>query len=368
MDQNLQNLIDALFLCIAMNIPAFIYGKAGIGKTSVVKTIAQSMDMVAEVILVSLRESTDFCGLPYIDQSAGIVRLAAPDWADRLSKGISKLLFLDELTAALARTQVACMRVLLEKVVGSLQLPPETRMVCAANGTEDSAGMNDIIAPLANRVCQIHWESDRKAWSDGMRNGFEVKTSATLPDDWQEERSAAAGLIVEFLNLYPELFESTKPGCDIQTGEAFATPRSWDMATWAFAGWRASKANLEVLSILVSGLVGTGPGIKFSKWVSELNMPNPEMLLADPYQVSKFLPSGRSDKVYSLLSTVASSVLRNNTVDRHFAALKIMSIAANSGFIDLSYPHVRRLIKSTPPGASAAIPDLAVFEPLMNAA
>jgi MoxR-like ATPase len=366
MNTHHQDLIDALALCIQAHIPVLLFGKPGIGKTSTITKIAEILQRQIEVVIASIREPSDFCGLPFVDKEKGCVNLASPGWAQRLCEYLDGILFLDELSAARPATQVACLRVVLEMIVGDLRLPRTTSIVAAANRTDDSAGMSDLISPLSNRFLHLSWSLDVDTWIEGMQNGFETNINTILPADWEDDLDASTVLITQFIKRFPHLLEQT-PADETKAGEAWASPRSWDIARRALTAWRAVNGRMDVLALLISGAVGSGPAINFTKWLQELDLPDPESLLNNPYSVVAFLPAGRSDKVYAVLSSVVSAVLRNNTVDRYYAGIKIMSLAGKS-FLDLAYPHVRRLLKNVPAGATTAIPELSVFDTLKNVA
>lgn len=74
--------LGALGVALAAGIPTILWGGPGEGKTSVVTATAEELDLHLEVVLASVREPTDFAGLPVVN--AGRVTLAPPDWVQRL--------------------------------------------------------------------------------------------------------------------------------------------------------------------------------------------------------------------------------------------------------------------------------------------
>src|SRR5205823_11964182 len=58
--------------------------------------------------------------------------------------------------------QAAMLRIVLERVVGDLELPPGVRVVAAANPPEQAADGWDLAPPLANRLVHLDWPVDAK--------------------------------------------------------------------------------------------------------------------------------------------------------------------------------------------------------------
>ena len=89
---------EALAVAVAARVPVMIWGAPGTGKSSVVRAIAEAEGMHSETVIASIREPSDFAGLPIVHN--GEVRFAPPSWAKRLHREGRGLLFLDELTTA----------------------------------------------------------------------------------------------------------------------------------------------------------------------------------------------------------------------------------------------------------------------------
>ena len=90
-----------------------------------------------ETVIASIHEPSDFSGLPIVgdDPAHQGVPMAPPDWAVRIARSGRGLLFFDELSSAPPAVQAALLRVVLERRVGSLDLPEQVRIVAAAEPT-----------------------------------------------------------------------------------------------------------------------------------------------------------------------------------------------------------------------------------------
>src|SRR3984957_5272722 len=115
--------VEALGVAVAARVPVLLWGAPGTGKTSVIRAMAEPVGCPCETVFPPTREPSDFAGLPVVVGDG--VRFAPPAWARRLAEAGRGLLFLDELSTAPPAVQAALLRVVLERVVGDLELPPE---------------------------------------------------------------------------------------------------------------------------------------------------------------------------------------------------------------------------------------------------
>src|SRR3954471_6329845 len=107
--------VDALAIGLVARVPMLLWGDPGTGKSSVVRALAADLGIPHEVVIASIREPSDFAGLPVV--ADGSVRFAPPSWARRLADEGRGVLFLDELSTAPPAVQAALLRVVLERTV-----------------------------------------------------------------------------------------------------------------------------------------------------------------------------------------------------------------------------------------------------------
>ena len=237
------------------------------------------MGWPCETVIASIREPSDFAGLPVV--VADGVRFAPPGWARRLAEAGQGLLFLDELSTAPPAVQAALLRVVLERVVGDLALPDDVAVVAAANPPEQAADGWDLSAPLANRLCHLTWEIDPRAVADGLAGGWAAPVVPALPGRWEAGLGLTRGLVAAFLHARPAL-ACAPPTDAASAGRGWPSPRTWDMAARLLAAADAAGAGDQARSALVRGSVGEGAGVEFLAWLAEMDLPDPEAVLADP--------------------------------------------------------------------------------------
>lgn len=319
--------------------PVLALGAPGIGKTTMMQSVAKSLDMHMETVIASLREPSDFGGLPIINGNT--VSLAIPDWAQALIDAKGGIAFFDELTTAPPAVQGACLRVIHESVVGRTHVP-NVSYVAAANPPEQAAGGWELAAPLANRFCHINWSVDQQGWIDGMLQGFPAPTFPRLSPNWQALFTETRAQVAGFIRSKPQLL-LVVPQNDAAAGKPWPSPRSWDMAARLMAANKAASAGPDSETMLVAGCVGEGVGIEFLNWRNALDLPDPETLLKNP---EKFEMPERGDRSFTILASVAAAVAQNVTKQRYLAAWTIFRIAAKKGQKDVAAASVRALAKA----------------------
>ncbi|MEW6152692.1 MAG: MoxR family ATPase [Actinomycetota bacterium] len=349
--------VEALGVAVAARVPVLLWGAPGTGKTSTIRAMADALGWPLETVIAAIREPSDFAGLPVV--TAGDVHMAPPRWAQRLAAAGHGLLFLDEISTAPPAVQAALLRVVLERVVGDLDLPPDVVVVAAANPPEQAADGWDLSAPLANRFCHLDWEVEPAVFAQGLVAGFEVPKVPVLPEGWEDRISYTRGLVAGFLGVRPGLAVDV-PTDAARSGRGWPSPRTWDMAARLWAAADAAGASTEAVTALVIGAVGEGAGVELLMWEIEMDLPDPEKVLADPEGFE--LPE-RGDRVHAVLASVAAAVAANPTLDRWLAGWKVLG-RAGEATPDVGAVAARALVKCRPPKAPAP-PEAKLFAPLL---
>lgn len=276
--------LEALTLAVAADLPVLLWGEPGIGKTAALTQLAATLDLPLTTVIASVHEPSDFSGLPVIgdDPAEQGVPMAPPDWAVRLVKAGRGLLFLDELSTAPPAVQAALLRLVLERRIGALRLPPGVRIVAAANPRSSAADGWELSAPLANRFVHLQWTHDHEVVVRGLGGTW---PRATLPRLDPEKLAGAVDFarraVCGLLSGRPGLVHRLPSG-EARRGGPWPSPRSWEMTQCLVAFATAAGASREVLSLLVRGTVGDGPGLELLASVDRMDLPDPELLLADP--------------------------------------------------------------------------------------
>ncbi|MEU6517710.1 MoxR family ATPase [Streptomyces sp. NPDC046978] len=326
--------LEALTLAVAADLPVLLWGQPGIGKTAALTQLSAALRLPLTTVIASVHEPSDFSGLPVVGTDPALqgVPMAPPDWAVRLVRAGKGLLFLDELSTAPPAVQAALLRLVLERRIGALQLPPGVRIVAAANPRSSAADGWELSPPLANRFVHLQWTHDHDVVIRGLGGTWPRATlprldPGALPDAVDLARRAVCGLLSARPGLVHRL-----PNSEARRGGAWPSPRSWEMALGLIAFATAAGSSREVLSLLVRGTVGDGPGLELLAAMDRMDLPDPETLLADPE--GAVLPE-RGDLRQAVLDGVVEAVRSRPERARWDAAWALLVRATETGAPDL---------------------------------
>ncbi|WP_037605946.1 AAA family ATPase [Streptacidiphilus rugosus] len=326
--------LEALTLAVAADLPVLLWGEPGIGKTAALTQLADALDLPLTTVIASVHEPSDFSGLPVVgdDPARQGVPMAPPDWAVRLVRAGRGLLFLDELSTAPPAVQAALLRLVLERRIGALRLPPGVRIVAAANPRSSAADGWELSPPLANRFVHLQWVHDHEVVVRGLGGTWPRATLPRLdPEQLGEAVAFARRAVCGLLTARPALVHRL-PSSEARRGGPWPSPRSWEMTLQLIAFATAAGASRDVLSLLVRGTVGDGPGLELLASLDRMDLPDPEDLLADPAGAA--LPE-RGDLRQSVLDAVVAAVRSRPERERWDAAWTLLVRAVETGAPDL---------------------------------
>ena len=181
-----------------------------------------------------------------------------------------------------------------------------------------------------------------------------------LPDGWQAEEILSRGLVAAFLHVRPAL-ACAPPSDAASAGRGWPSPRTWEMAARLMAAAGAAGTGDEARSALIRGAVGDGAGVEFLAWLVEMDLPDPEQVLADP---ASFRLPERGDRAYAALAAIAAAVAADPTPDRWTAGWQVLGLAADAA-PDVAAVAARVLARCRPDGA--ALPaEIHLFAPVLR--
>jgi len=231
----------------------FIWGAPGVGKSSIVRQVAQAKCLPVIDLRASLLDPTDLRGIPMIKDGQSV--WCPPSFLPKVSD-TPGILFLDEINAAPPLVQAALYQLILDRRVGEYVLPKGWKLIAAGNRREDKAVTFKLSSALANRFIHLSLEVDAGDWHE-----------------WAIQHSIDAHIIA-FIRMRPELLSQAVDG-----KEAFATPRSWEMASDVIREFGQPEDTIDILP----GIIGEGAAIEFLSFVkNSVALKDLEKIIASP--------------------------------------------------------------------------------------
>lgn len=191
------------------DVPSMIWGPPGIGKSDIAYQFATSMNAKLFELRANLFDPVDVRGgLKVVEQADGTYRTrygVPEDYPDTDYQG-AVVLFIDELPNAPKATQNALLQLLLNKRIGTYELPANTIILAAGNRAQDRAAVHEMPTPVRNRFAHYTLEPNVDDWVKwAMNHGVHDS-------------------ITSFIRMRPSLLHSTDG-----TDYAFPSPRTWTM-------------------------------------------------------------------------------------------------------------------------------------------
>ncbi len=274
-----------------LRMAVMLWGPPGVGKSSIVAQIADKHNFGFVDLRLSQLAPTDLRGLPVAQE--GLSRWFPPEFLPTSGEGI---LFLDEINMAPPTMQGMAQQLILDRRVGSYELPDGWFVWAAGNRKEDRASVFDMPAPLANRFLHLEIEPDLEAF---------------------KHYAFHAGLherILAFLAFRPQLLHALDT-----KHPAWPSPRSWEMASHLL------KANLDIAPV-----VGVGAATEFASF-TEIYAALPEL----EQILSGTLKPGFPEEPSARYAVTMGLCLRAETAERARNAFKWMVDAATPEWVQL---------------------------------
>jgi MoxR-like ATPase len=286
-----------------IQISTMIWGPPGIGKSSIVNQLARESDIDFVDVRLSQLAPTDLRGLPVAEN--GISKWFPPEFLPRKGKGI---LFLDELNMAPPAMQGVAQQLILDRCVGSYEVPNGWFVWAAGNRKEDRAAVFDMPSPLANRFLHLEVQPD-----------FESFKAYALDKGVHEQ-------IIAFLSFRTTLLHKIDP-----QQPAWPSPRSWVMAS-----------ALHSAGLNINPAVGTSTATEFTSYISMYeNLPNLIAILSGKGESIQF-PKEPSVRY----ATVIGLTVRADNANQALNAFNWLNQVATNEWVRLFAVDLSRVMES----------------------
>jgi hypothetical protein len=102
--------------------------------------------------------------------------------------------------------------------------------------------------------------------------------------------------------------------------------------------------------------------VEFLAWLVEMDLPDPEQVLADP---ASFRLPERGDRAYAALAAIAAAVAADPTPERWTAGWQVLGLAADAA-PDVAAVAARVLAKCRPADVKDMPPEIRLFAPVLR--
>lgn len=286
------NINDASVLLeqlILANVPVYLEGPPGIGKSECIEQTAIKLGYKVIDFRASIREPVDLRGIPVPDLKKGVTRWLPPDELPNAERdGEFGILKLDEINTATMAMQAACFGLVLERRIADYRLPSGWVPVAAGNRLKDKAAAQRMPTALANRFAILQVSAETKTWVNwAVRNNVHP-------------------YVIAFLRFRPELIHIMPINED---QKAFPTPRSWVSFSNVL---KRIDTNSPLIRQLACGLVGNAAALELTAFFSVIaDIPSIDEVIDDP-DGAKVPEDNKVAQLYALSTGLARMATRKN--------------------------------------------------------
>ncbi len=279
---------------IKSRLVPLVLGSPGIGKSDIVRQIAEKFNLKVIDLRLSQCDPCDLAGFVSIIDGRGdyAPMVHFPIEGDSLPKNSEGkpmagwLLFLDEITSAAPAIQAASYKLILDRMVGSHSLHKNVAIVAAGNRDTDNAVVQPMSTALQSRLVHLDLTIDYNEWCEwATTTGLDHK-------------------IVDYIMFKPNMIYTFKPD---HTDHTYACPR-----TWEFANRVMKQVGMESPTLLpmLAGTISEGVAREFLAYCKiYADLPKMADIIANPTRVTM---SQEPSVLYALTGTISNAVTMEN--------------------------------------------------------
>lgn len=198
--------------CIYAGLVPFVKSSPGMGKSSIMKNVADKLQLQMIDHRLSTSDPTDLNGLPgFVNGKARFhpfEELFPLDTSPLPKDKQGWMLFLDEANSATKMVQAASYKLVLDRQVGQHDIHDCTAITMAGNHDSDGAIVNRLSTAMQSRIVHIRMRSDFKEWLEDV----------ALPHDYDHR-------IMAYLNWKPGALNDFRSD---HKNDTFCCQRTWE--------------------------------------------------------------------------------------------------------------------------------------------
>lgn len=287
-------------------------GPPGVGKSGIVKDLAQQFNLKLVDLRLSQCDPTDLNGFPHLDpvnnkatyvpmdtfplkkdplpgkfNDDGTPVMVADGKGGQMQETYAGwLLFFDEFNSASMAVQAASYKIVLDHKVGQHDLHPNVIMACAGNQASNGAIVNRLSTAMQSRLVHLELIVDHASWTQ-----------------WASENKLDHRVIA-YVGYKPENLHRFKPSHDDKT---FACPRTWEFTSSLCL---PHPGDLTPLLGVIAGTISTPVANEFNTYTQIYKqLPTITDILTKPLQATV---SGEPGMLYAVSGLLATNATAQN--------------------------------------------------------
>lgn len=265
-------MVDAMYVTkayVSSNVPLFLWGSQGVGKSSMVYQLAQELTEEAQKVnkdavpwgFIDLRlatqEVSDLIGMPHRDMETKRTIWLKPEWFPK--PGTRGILFLDEFNRAQRDVIQCAFQLVLDRRLHTHVLP-EGWVVVAAGNYFGKFDVRELDEAMMGRFGHLDLETSHHA-----------VCNYGIEHNWSTQ-------VVDFLRSNPTFLkheeEENKDTAEIQKYQAIPDPRRWEFVSRLLKdGVKVFPQNdrgTHLTRMMLQGMVGEAAAVAFLKYKERL--------------------------------------------------------------------------------------------------
>jgi len=246
--------------CIAARAPIFVWGSPGVGKSSIIKQVCDSLSRQMIDIRAAQLDPVDLRGIPWVDHTGERprTRWSTPEFLP-VDSNASDVIFADELNAAARPVQVGFYQLILDRALGEYTLPENVSMIGAGNLETDGAVVYAMSTALASRfVTHVELVVDDQQWAEwAVLNGLDP-------------------VVVQYIRMRPDKLHDFDPK---SPDRSFPCPRTWEYASKIIG----MGQDYDTSHVMLCGCLGRGAATEFAAFrQTATKIQSPAKILSAP--------------------------------------------------------------------------------------
>jgi hypothetical protein len=289
--------------CIEAGLVPFVQSSPGMGKSSIMRSIAREFGLKVIDHRLSTSAPEDLSGLPefYTDDD-GIRRARFVPFDMFPVEGMTPpkgydgwMVFLDEANSGTKMVQAASYKLTLDRMVGQYNLHASTALTMAGNLSTDRAIVTSLSTAMQSRVIHIELELNFREWLEDV----------ALAEQYDDR-------VIAFLNWKEDYLMDFRPDHQEKT---FCCPRTWEFMNRLVTGRDGKpKPVTDEKTGLYAGTITSGVAAEFVQFTHVYKeLATLEEILRNPNGVK--VPDGNNRK-WAVISSLMSK-----TDDKNFDKL-----------------------------------------------